>query len=316
MAPPRAAREHRSEQQRLATAALLVARSTWGQIRLGDLEGSWALLSRRLLFTLTESQRRAVTAASAYVPAVLAEQSIDIEPEWAVNAEPLIGIASDGRPLDSLLYQPIIRTKTLIRDGVDAPAAASGGLQLLERIVTTQVADAARVTVGLETIARPRIGYVRMLSTPSCSRCVVLAGKWFRSNTGFPRHPLCDCVHIPTTENRAGDLRTDPRKAVEAGQVTGLSKADARAILEDGADVGQVINARRGMKPGGITTEGTTRRAFAGRRMREAGDTFQGTRTSRYSRTTTARLRPEAIYRQASSRAEALELLRRYGYVV
>lgn len=226
------------------------------------------------------------------------------------------GVASDGRSLDSLLYQPVIATKTALAAGAEMPEAMGVGQAALLRIVTTQVQDAGRAAVGVGIAARPKVGWVRMLQPPSCARCAVLAGKFFRWNEGFQRHPFCDCQHSPAAENTAGDLTTDPRKAIEEGQVTGLSESDRKAIVEDGADVGQVINARRGMRPGGITTEGTTRRGFAGRRLARQGDTFTGQRATRYRRTTTARLTPEAIYEQAVDRADALRLLKVHGYLV
>ena len=316
MPPLDAAVSYRAAQQRLTGAALVAGRSTW-RLLAGDLDASWNTTTGPRLFALLASAQRAAARSSvAYVPEVLAEQGIDIEAEGDIDIRPLVGVASDGRPLETLLYEPVIHTKQLIGQGADQATAKAGGLLSLERIIETQIADASRAAAGLGVAVRPNVGYVRQLVTPSCPRCVVLAGKWYRWNQGFLRHPRCDCRHIPTTENVAGDLTTDPRKAIEQGQVRGLSQADTRAILEDNADVGQVINAHRGVQAAGTTLEGTTRRGFAARRMREAGDTFQGARTGRYRRTTTARLRPEAIYRQARSRTEAVELLRRYGYVV
>ena len=293
----------------------MAARSTWNRLS-GDFDTAWRTLGPRLLVLLATSQRAAAEAAVGYVPRVLAEQGIDIEPEGRVRIDSFVGVASDGRPLETLLYQPVIHTKQLIGEGAGLNEAKKGGLAVLERIMQTQVADAGRSATGVGIAARPRVGYVRQIVTPSCGRCVVLAGKYYRWNDGFLRHPRCDCVHIPTVENRADDYTTNPRLAIEQGHVRGLSKADTRAIVDDGADVGQVINAKRGLKPGGITTEGTTRRAFAGRRMREAGDTFRGPTTSRYRRTTGTRLTPDAIYKRAADQAEALSLLRRYGYLV
>lgn len=306
----------RADSQRLTAATLIAARSTWRRLDPNNLDASWRRFGPRLLLLLASAQERAAIRALAYVPAVLEEQRITALPAGDININPLVGVASDGRPLDSLLYEPVIRTKQLVGEGAALASAMGSGLASLETIISTQVMDAARTATGLGVASRPRIGYVRQLVTPSCARCVVLAGKYYRWNAGFDRHPQCDCTHIPSIEDRAGDYTTDPRLAIEQGQVRGLSRADTKAILEDGADVGQVINAKRGIKPAGVTTEGTTRRAFAARRMREAGDTLQGARTGRYRRTTGARLTPDAIYRQAASREEALELLRRYGYLI
>lgn len=80
-----------------------------------------------------------------------------------------------------------------------------------------------------------------------------------------------------------------------------FTKDGAKAI-RDGADPGQVVNARRGMAVSAgrtVTTEGTSRRGFARSRLGGA-----------------VRLMPEQIYRDASSREEAVRLLRLHGYLV
>jgi hypothetical protein len=133
----------------------------------------------------------------------------------------------------------------------------------------------------------------------------------------------CDCRHIPATEDIAGDLRTDPLAAIRSGQVRGLSKADTKAILEDGADVGQVINAHRGMRTAQvygrslkITSEGTTVRGVAGKALAEQSGIASKAAGDRYRRAKTPRLMPESIYDIAGSdRDEALRLLKRFGYI-
>lgn len=381
MPAPDAAVRFRNDSQRLTAATLIAARSTWQRLDPQNLDASWIRFAPRMLLLVAAAQQRAARQAVAYVPAVLDEQGIDAPPAGEVRIAPLVGVASDGRPLDSLLYEPIIRTKQLVGEGAAVSSAMGSGLASLQTIIATQVMDAARGAAGIGVTARPRIGYVRQLVTPSCPRCVVLAGKYYRWNDGFLRHPRCDCVHIPSVENRAGDYTTDPRLAIEQGQVRGLSKADTKAILEDGADVSQVINAHRGTRvaggtirpggspdqftsflsdldaqvadisrrgarsfdtdggfatvagsapptptsrvavpstrtPRGTTIEGTTRRGVAGRRMEQAGDSFGGSTSTRYRRSSAPRLTPDAIYRQAESREEAQALLRRYGYLV
>jgi hypothetical protein len=155
-----------------------------------------------------------------------------------------------------------------------------------------------------------------MLQLPSCSRCAILAGKWFRWNAGFSRHPRCDCRHIPAAED-AEDLRTDPAAAVASGQVTGLSQADQQA-LADGADLNQVVNAHRGMstatvggQPVEVTTEGTTRRGYASSVRRAI--TEQGGATAR---NVGPRLTPATIYQVTGSREDAVRLLVANGYVL
>lgn len=74
------------------------------------------------------------------------------------------------------------------------------------------------------------------------------------------------------------------------------TKAGAQAI-RDGGDLFQVVNSRRGIKPGGLTTtEGTSRRGNFGRNG--------------------PRLTPEAIYGKGLSREATLSELERYGYIL
>ena len=114
-----------------------------------------------------------------------------------------------------------------------------------------------------------------------------------------------------------------------------VTRAQAKAI-EDGADIGQVINARRGTQIvnfGGrliqVTTEGTTSRGLAFRVLSQRGTTTVDagfadriTRAGRETRRVTQtvarapRLTPESIYRLAGNdRQEAIRLLKAHGYI-
>lgn len=234
------------------------------------------------------------TDAGPYIAATLHELGLDAPAVAQVQPGAFVGVASDGRDLMSLLYEPVIAAKVAVGDGAAPSGGLMAGLQVLDRIVLTQIADAGRGAAGVAIVARPQVtGWVRMLTPPSCSRCAVLAGKFYRWNQGFARHPRCDCVHIPATESIASDLTVDARAAVLGGRVTGLSRADTRAIVDDHADVGQVINAHRGMFTAG-NVKATSEAAPRG----------------------VQRLMPESIYRQAGAdRAKAIELLRQHGYL-
>lgn len=283
-------------QKALTARAAREATAVWAQIDQSALTASWQALLPALVLTVTAAQLVAAGQADRYVTAALREQ--DIDPDAAATAVPraFAGVASDGRDLAALLAEPVIAAKVALARGARQQDALASGLARLVRIVGTQVADAGRGAESVATVARPRAqGYVRMLQLPSCSRCALLAGRFYRWSAGFQRHPLCDCRHVPTTELGAGDLTTDPLEAVRSGRVTGISTADRRAI-DDGADIGRVLNARRGMTTadaGGRQVKATTARA--GR---------------------TVRLRPEEVYRQAAgNRPEAVRLLRRFGYL-
>ena len=188
---------------------MLGANSTWDRLGPGDWDSQWPVLGGRLLALLVAGQQAAVADAAAHVPQVLGQLGIRSDPVAELVPGSLVGVASDGRELDSLLYEPVIRTRTAIAGGATTAEGLRAGRDLLIMIVQTQIADAARVAAGVGVATRPGVGYVRMLNPPSCSRCTVLAGRFYRWNDGFLRHPRCDCRHIPATENIAGDLRTD-----------------------------------------------------------------------------------------------------------
>lgn len=225
--------------------------------------------STRLLTVMVAHQRAAAREAIAAVPAMLAEQRIDAPAVAVVNDAAFARTASDGRSLVGLLQQ-------------------AADEQALAVIVATQIQDAARVAAGVSTTVRPTVdGHVRYLNPPSCARCAILAGRFYRWSDGFQRHPRCDCVMVATTETAAQHLVSDPMQAFRDGQVRGMSAADTKAVA-DGADLGRVVNVRR-------SETGLSR---AGRVLDRGGVPT-----------------PEGIYQFASDRADALQMLRRFGYI-
>lgn len=298
----------------IQTAAVRAAQREWAKMpesgAPADLQEAYvSKIGPAILAILILAQLSAAEESDGYLGDILAALVSAPEAPWAkINPTGFAYEAADGRPLDTLLLEPLITTQAALTRGASpATALATGGLQL-GRIVSTEVRDASRTADQVALVARPQVsGYIRMLTPPSCARCVVLAGRFYRWNAGFQRHPNCDCIHVPATEDvldRADSL-TDPRAAVLAGEVQGLSKAEEQAI-RDGADVAQVVNSRRGMYTAGgrkFTTEGTSRRGFAAGRLR--------------STTGRQRLRPESIYKVADGdRDEALRLLKLHGYLI
>lgn len=324
---PTASAEHYQAQRRIMAAALALARRLWGTRPPPSFDDWFDRNVELLVAAVTAAQRQAVAGADEYVSDVLDELGTPVAAEAEIVTEPLVGVASDGRDLDSLMYGSVIAAKSSVGAGFPVDQAWERGMSSLLLRVQTQVADASRSAVGLGIIARPRVGYVRMLNPPSCSRCAVLAGRFYGSSRAFLRHPGCDCRHIPSREDSADDLRTDPRdyfdSLPEPIQEKLFTKAGAEAI-RDGADVAQVVNASRGMSTAqvyghelAITTEGVTRRGVAYDAMRRAGYAQRDTdvRNGRYFQARAPRLMPEAIYDIAEDRGDALRLLRLYGYL-
>lgn len=292
--------------QRLQSQAALAARRAWGQVQAGLISQSWEIILRNsgLIATVSAAQVANATAGASYSADALAQQGLYEPPEAFVNPAGFAGVAADGRTLEGLLYSTAPYVKSLIGGGMDVTTAMGTGAKHVQMLAKTTVADAGRGAAGVDIASRRGVGYVRMLNPPSCSRCSVLAGKFYRWNAGFLRHPGCDCVHVASTDKAVNGgesegLIHDPydyfKSLSDAEQDRLYTKAGAQAI-RDGADLFQVVNSRRGMKPGGlVTTEGTSRRGNFGRK---------------------GRLTPEGIYSQNLSRAETLKLLESNGYIL
>lgn len=291
--------KHRSDRQRTAKAVEREGVRLWGQVDRSDIAASWALSLDRVMVALAGAQLVVAGRADSYVDAALGELGVEATAAGAVVPRALSGLSADGRDLRSLLFSPAVKARTALGQGAPVRTALAAGRANLQLILRTEIADAGRVADGVAIAARPTVGWVRMVNPPSCPRCAILAGRFYRYNSGFQRHPGCDCTHIPAPEAVSGDLRTDPRRLFDEGQIRGLSKADAKAIA-DGADMNRVVNAHRGMytaSVGGIgRVKATT--ALAGR---------QGIPQMR--------IRPEQIYRHAVSRDDAIRLLRLHGYI-
>ncbi|MCG7285369.1 hypothetical protein MHY85_05185 [Cellulomonas sp. ACRRI] len=311
---PQSAREYAVAQRRESQAAVAAVLRLWRRMG-ADFDESFARVLPSLLTVVTTAQGRVAEGAQSYVPDVLEEtgQSRAAGAFATVRVDGLLGVAGDGRPVDSLLFGGVTHAKERVAAGATAQQALVAGGQWLSTAVGTLLSDTGRQAESLAIGVRPVGGYVRMLNPPSCSRCVILAGRWYSKSSGFQRHPGCDCRHIPASESVAGELTVSPvdyfdSLSVEQQDAT-FTKAGADAI-RNGADMNQVVNARRGMRQaqvGGrqilITTEGTTKRGAAARALR----TETGGRRPR--------LMPESIAQIATSRDDYLRLLRANGYL-
>ncbi|MEU4570842.1 hypothetical protein [Micromonospora sp. NPDC023956] len=184
------AEEHAAVRRRYARIVADEAVRLWGQVDAANIAGSWRVLLLRLLVVLTGAQQAAAGRADAYLDEVLDVQGVDPTAVARVDPAALAGVASDGRDLADLLYQPVISTLVGIRSGMAVGQALAGGGASLDMITRTQVADAGRVADQVAMVARPQAtGYVRMLVGRSCSRCAILAGRRYGWSAGFQRHP-------------------------------------------------------------------------------------------------------------------------------
>lgn len=326
--------QRRAVVQTSATVARL-----WAELNGSDLDASWSSgLGMAVSRAVAAGQLVAASTGQAYVDAAVTAQgeSSRYEPEAkTVVARQFSGTASDGRDLATLLYEPIIRTKTLLKGGVTLQESMLGGLMSMQRIVDSEIADAGRGAASVAMTAnRTVVGYLRQVRAGACARCVLLAGKWYRYNADFQRHRRCQCYGVPATKDRFPNHLNpksffDNLSRVEQDRRFGV--ADSQAI-RDGADIYSVVNAHRGVSTieayGGRvrrTTEGTSRhgdyyltaRSQAERDtgIRFAHSTAEVERGLPQFRLRAPRLMPAQIYRLTEDRLELIRLLRRYGYL-
>lgn len=315
---PTAATEFSVQLRRLIATAMLSARSSWQSVPSTNIVSGWMSIAHQVTAQLAAAQIAAARSGDAYVPMLLEELGIDATSVAAVQPRAL-AVGSSGVDLPTVLGSvPLRALHVASEDGVDAGLVAGGNL--LDGIVATQVADAGRLGASLRMVASPHVGgYIREVSPGACARCLILAGKWYRWSSGFLRHPHCQCINVPVDRAQGRGMVRDVDQAFrdmsEAEQDRVFTKGGAQAI-RDGADINQVVNARRGAtfvgEAGGrrmattrlfgqdlfTTTEGMTVHGLAG-----------ATRAGRI------RLMPESLYAIATDREDAIRLLKLHGYL-
>lgn len=252
---------------------------------------------------------------------MLAEQHEYVRPLAIPDTAALAGTTAQGQPLREALQAPATATLHAIKTGTPPLEAMQTGRTLLTLITALAVNDVARQAAQLDIATRPGVSWVRVEAPNCCDRCMILAGKIFRWNEGFLRHPHCHGRHVPvTSRDKAKELGyvTDPmdgfRDLTREQQDRIFGRHSAQAI-RDGADIYQVVNAKRGMTEIGrsqrargyfsmTTTEGTTRYGWSNMIAGQQG------------RTQKRRLTVDAIYTLSRSREQAVELLKREGYIL
>lgn len=291
---------HYQAQQQIVRAAAQEAQSLWGELVAASAIQQWMALLANIVELLVSGQLASARLATPYLRALAREQGVP-RLSGVVVAEAFAGVAADGRELTRLLMQPALRTAGLLARGADDQDALRSGLASLMRIVTTEIPDAGRTAVGAGLTANKQFtSYVRTLKLPSCGRCILLAGVSYRWSEGFERHPNCDCFHVPVVHDGKGKLPGETPKQVFEGLTREQQDAafgkDAAEAIRAGADMGRVVNARRGVYTAG------------GRELTKTRATRRRTREERPT--------SEHIMREhADDRDAAIGQLRRYGYI-
>lgn len=280
MLPEASSSQYTAQQSVTGTTAGAVSK-LWR--RMGDeFDASWQSIRPDLLNVVQVGRAAAVAVAAPYTARVLKETGQADDPVGSLNLTAFTDTAPDGRDIGSLYDQSVIKVKKAVASGMTSEASLAMVGRWMTMVTLTTLADTRRMVYEADIIQRPTLtGFSRMLNPPSCNRCIILAGKWFRWNEGFQRHPECDCIHVPASENVAGDIRTDPYAMFEsmspAEQERTFGRSEARAIRE-GSDIYRVTNQSVRKLP-------------------------------------TANSRIDDIYRNAGTRSNAIRMLREQGFI-
>lgn len=291
--------------------ALLAAR--WRRVRRNDIQASWAKIAPSVTAVVTAGQYRAAELPGLYLPALLVEAGEVDAPLAVANPVGLSGVTAWGADMGSVLDVAPRVVLSRISTGMPVPEAMRAGQDWLTLVANTEVADAGRLAMDVNTGIRDNIlGYVRVTSGSSCARCAILAGRLYRKSQGFLRHPHCDCTMRPISRSEwdrhevspSTDPKTYFRSLSDADQDRVFGKAGAEAI-RNGGDMSRVVNVtgrKSGLSTPGspYTMEGTTRRAAANARRGGA-----------------RRLTPQAIFdRYGNDSSAYLRALHQYGYIL
>lgn len=313
-----AALSYKKRSKQAAEEAERSARALWGRVDRGRILDSWKVLVPSLLQLIMTSQVEAAVASTPYVDEAVRVQGGGEPVIGEILPFALPGWASDGRPLESLLLSPAFTTIDALNKGATVSRALSFGLVHTQMIAATQVSDAFRNAATITSTTRRVTRYVRAITPPSCSRCIILAGADQFWKSDFKRHPRCNCISVPVVGDPREDLITDPKAYFDhlstAEQDRIFTKAGAQAI-RDGADMARVVNARR--KAAGMSGAAEGQRNRLSRRNVAGQDLFTTAElTARgASGRQAVRLMPESIYEIAKDHADAVRLLKLHRYI-
>jgi hypothetical protein len=277
--------------RRRSLGVMLLARSEWSKINAsGDWLTQWQTRLLRLAPVIYAAQVGAATDGGAAVSLALAEAGYSEPRLGVVVPRAFAGWVSpswtneDGLLLTEYLTEAISTARNA--SGSPQQMLARGG-KVLEGLAQFAVTDAAAHAHDVQVVATK--GAFSVFTEPGsmCQRCAVLVGKHYRPGTHVKRHPRCDGV-MEARADRSG-FQIEP---TDPSRITDLTIGQRQAI-DDGADVNQVVNAKRANTVAGqFTTSGSAQRK------------------------TIRRLTPEAIYKIAgNNRAEAVRLLGTHGYI-
>jgi hypothetical protein len=297
------AQEHQAERSRVAELTSRAVLSQWGKVNPMTVARDWGGLLPRVTAMTQGGQLRVAQGTTPFLLSLLGPSVLEGQP--TLSPLQFIQAAPDGRDLMGILAQAIPTVIRFMSQGENPRDAMLRGAALLDLIVRTTVADTGRQADQAAMVSNRHItSYVRVVESPACARCIVLAGKEYGVSKGFLRHPRCDCTMEPVTKDHR-PTPVDPQDTFNSMSATQQRKAFGEAgtkAINDGADIARVVNSRKAMD----TVE------MHGRKVEV---TRTGTNTAR-AKKNPPRLTPDECYKQADgNRDHAIRLLRKNGYI-
>lgn len=286
-------------------------RRAWSRLTAGNLQQSYVQdVLPAVIDAMTVAQFEAATIGVDY--GAKAQVELGAGPGVTVRPRTFAGVASDGRSLSGLMVQPLIDTLVAANTGTPVRQAMAGGLRTLERITVTQVHDAAREAESVGMVGNDNIrGYLRVVEPGACSRCIILSGKFYRWNSGFLRHPQCRCGRHQVLTGSFEDTKSPQEifNDMSREQQNRIFTNDGAEAIRLGADIGRVVNARKGM---------TTTTSATGREVKATTSVFG---QQLYTTTTLAgnipRPMPQSILTLAGNDRElAVRLLQLHDFII
>lgn len=339
--------EHDANQRRIADLAEAAVRRLWRRMRGRRWSTTWRDdVGPQVVEVIGRAQAASASRAASYATSALVELGMESANPNPLNPDGFAGVTGAGYPVEDRAYLAVLETVESFyaaRDGGASESAAEtiavdDGEEFMAATAAEILADAMRAAEAVSLAARPWVdGFIRVAEPGACSRCIVIAGAFYLFNEGFERHPLCRCNHVPAPPNKAARdalvTVSSPQRyfdsLTEAEQDKTFGKAGAQAIRL-GADIGQVVNARRGMSKAQVfgrdvlvTTEGTTRRGLAYNALSRGTDRGADVkrvvngRRQRVRSTQAPRLMPESLaVIAAGDREEYIRLLKAAGFIL
>lgn len=241
-------REHKRNQLAEAKAVTAALEAEWARMT-PDFDPSFQTISGNLYTVTALAQERAARDAIEYVPQVLDERGTATTPVARVEPKAFTGVTGGGYSLMTEFKTSVIRMKQAVATGASVFVALKLGRSHMLRVAQTAIADAGRGAERVTMATNKCGGYVRVVTLPSCPKCLILAGRVYGSEEAFKRHPHC----FPEGVVASGPALDAATRRWYEGELVVLTTASGQELPVTG---NHPVLTRRGWVPANLLNEG------------------------------------------------------------